>query len=40
MEDATAADALGTACTRPVERVAAALGLLPGARRVLKPAAM
>jgi transposase len=31
LEDAAAAEALGTACTRPVERVAAALGLLPGA---------
>jgi len=31
VEDAAAADALGTACTRPAERVAAALGLLPGA---------
>lgn len=31
VEDAAAADALGTACTRPAERMAAALGLLPGA---------
>jgi len=37
MEDATAADALGTACTRPVERVAAALGLLPGAPTRFEP---
>jgi hypothetical protein len=31
MEDAAAAETLGTACTRPVERVAAALGVLHGA---------
>lgn len=31
VEDAAAADMLGTACTRPTERVAAALGLLEGA---------
>jgi transposase len=31
VEDAAAARMLGTACTRPVERVAAALGLLDGA---------
>jgi transposase len=31
VEDAAAADTLGTACTRPTERVAAAVGLLQGA---------
>lgn len=31
IEDAAAAESLGTACTRPVERVQAALGLLDGA---------
>jgi transposase len=31
VEDAAAADTLGTACTRPTERVAAAVGLLKGA---------
>jgi len=31
VEDAAAAEFLGTACTRPVERVAASLGLLDGA---------
>lgn len=31
VEDAVAANLLGTACTRPIERVAASLGLLGGA---------
>jgi hypothetical protein len=37
VEDAAAAELQGTACTRPVERVAAAVGLLPGAPTRFEP---